>query len=177
MSQSVLDVDEDFFARNPSKGSGPAKSVHVPDSLRGSTHRLAFPPSYVVVGVYRLLSDKALFLPVWEKCRNGFLRGIAVGGVWVRTICVSKTVTLIEWLTLSYSQSFLTFSIQRGLIKTFWLKYVDIVHYTSFVPYGCLILQFPKCRWPRERHRPRVEAAIRHPNMFAFSPFLIHFHG
>jgi len=109
MSQSVLDINEDFFARDPSKGSGPPKNVHVPDSLRGSTHRLAFPPSYVVVGVYRLLTDKTLFLPVWDKCRNGFLRGVAVGSVW----------------------SFLTFSIQRGFIKTFWLNSPNVVGYAN----------------------------------------------
>jgi hypothetical protein len=71
------------FARSPSKGSGPPKSVGAPDSLRRSTLRLGFPPSYVIVGVYRLLSDKALFLPVWYLCRSGFLKGAAVGGVWV----------------------------------------------------------------------------------------------
>ncbi|KAH9957835.1 hypothetical protein BC827DRAFT_1137325 [Russula dissimulans] len=109
MSQSVLDINQDFFARDPSESSGPPKNVHVPDSLRSSTHRLPFPPSYVVVGVYRLLSDKALFLPVWEKCRSGFLRGVAVGGVW----------------------SFLTFSIQRGFIKTFWINSPNVVGYAN----------------------------------------------
>jgi hypothetical protein len=84
MSQSVLDVDENFFARNPSEGSGPAKNMDIPDSLQSATRRLSFPPSYVVVGVYRLLSDKALFSPVWQGCRSGFLRSAAIGGVWVR---------------------------------------------------------------------------------------------
>ena len=83
MSQSVLDIDETFFTRSPSEGSGPPKNVDIPDSLQSATQRLRFPPSYVVVGVYRLLSDKALFSPVWKKCRSGFLRSAAVCGVWV----------------------------------------------------------------------------------------------
>ncbi len=83
MSQSVLDIDENFFMRSPSEGSGPSKNVNIPDSLQRATQRLGFPLTYVVVGVYRLVSDKALFSPVWRSCRSGFLRGIAVGGVWV----------------------------------------------------------------------------------------------
>jgi len=82
MSQSVLD-SEKIFARDPSEGSGPRKSVDVPDSLQSATLRLCFTPSYVIVGVYRLLSDKALFLPVWNMCRRGLLRGVIVGSVWV----------------------------------------------------------------------------------------------
>lgn len=83
MSQSVLQVDDKFFERTPSEGSGPPKNENVPDTLHRAALRLEFPPSYVVVGAYRLLSDKSLFVPMWQKCRNGFLRGIAVGGVWV----------------------------------------------------------------------------------------------
>jgi hypothetical protein len=83
MSQSVLDVDENFFTRSPSEGSGPSKNVKIPDSLQRATQRLGFPPSYVVVGVYRLVFDKALFSPVWQRCRSGFMKGAAVGGVWV----------------------------------------------------------------------------------------------
>jgi hypothetical protein len=95
MSQSVhrLDIDETFFMRSPSEGSGPSKDVDVPESLQRATQRLGFPPSYVVVGVYRLVSDKALFSPVWQGCRSGFLRGVAVGSVWV------PVATLIWQLT------------------------------------------------------------------------------
>lgn len=83
MSESVLN-SEKIFLRDPSEGSGPGpqRSVDVPDSLQSATLRLCFTPSYVIVGVYRLLSDKALFIPVWNMCRRGFLRGITVGGVW-----------------------------------------------------------------------------------------------
>jgi hypothetical protein len=84
MSQSVLDIDETFFMHSPSMGSGPPKNVDIPDSLRSATQRLGFPPSYVVVGVYRLLLDKALFSPVWQNCRSGFWKSVVVGSVWVR---------------------------------------------------------------------------------------------
>ncbi len=83
MSRSVLDTDENVFMRNPSEGSGPPKNVDIPNSLQRATLRLGFPPSYVIVGVYRLLSDKALFSPVWQRCRSGFLGGAAIGSVWV----------------------------------------------------------------------------------------------
>jgi len=79
----VLDIDEKNFMRSLSEGSGPSKDVKIPDSLQRSTQRLRFPPSYVVVGIYRLCFDKALFSPVWQRCRSGFMRGVAVGGVWV----------------------------------------------------------------------------------------------
>jgi len=108
MSQFVLD-SKNIFAHDPSEGSGPPRSVDVPDSLQSATLRLCFTPSYVIVGVYRLLSDEALFLPVWNMCRRGFLRGIAVGSVW----------------------SFLTFSVQRGLVRTFWLNSPRVVGHSN----------------------------------------------
>ena len=55
----------------------------VPEHLRAATSRLQFPPSYVVVGFYRLLSDSKLRVPAWQKCKHGFARGVAVGLVWV----------------------------------------------------------------------------------------------
>ena len=45
--------------------------------------RLAFPPLYVIVGAYRLCTDKQMYIPVWDKCRHGFVRGMCVGAVWV----------------------------------------------------------------------------------------------
>jgi hypothetical protein len=59
-------------------------SPDVPQELARATQRLRFPPSYVVVGVYRLFTDKSLYIPVWNKCRQGTQRGLAVGAVWVR---------------------------------------------------------------------------------------------
>ena len=98
MSPSVLDINETFFMRSPSEGSGPTKDVDIPDSLQRATQRLGFPPSYVVVGVYRLVSDMALFSPVWQRCRSGFLRGAAIGSVWVLAaifdLAVNRTLTL-----------------------------------------------------------------------------------
>ena len=95
MSQSVLDIDETFFMRSPSEGSGPPKDVEIPNSLQSATQRLGFPPSYVVVGIYRLLSDKALFSPVWQRCRSGFLRSAAVGIVWVRGHNIKLVVNIM----------------------------------------------------------------------------------
>ncbi|KAM5539462.1 hypothetical protein V8D89_006914 [Ganoderma adspersum] len=69
------------------KGSTPIPSPYaaeenIPANLRRATHRLQFPPSYVVVGFYRLLSDPKLRVPAWNKCKHGFMRGAAVGLVW-----------------------------------------------------------------------------------------------
>ncbi|KAH9984088.1 hypothetical protein BJV74DRAFT_776338 [Russula compacta] len=102
-------MDKYSSIRDQSEGSGPPKDVGLPDSLRSATRRLRFPPSYVVVGVYRLLSDKALFFPAWQKCRSGFLKGIAVGSIW----------------------SFLTFSVQRGLIRTFWINSPNVIGHAN----------------------------------------------
>ena len=83
MSKSVLEVDDKFFERNPSEGSGPPRNENIPGSLQHAALRLEFSPSYIIVGAYRLLSDRSLLVPIWQKCRNGFVRGVAVGGVWV----------------------------------------------------------------------------------------------
>ena len=56
----------------------------VPPTLARAAKRLQFPPSYVVVGAYRLITDKALYVPAWEKCQHGTQRGLTVGLVWVR---------------------------------------------------------------------------------------------
>lgn len=56
----------------------------VPEGLRRATQRLQFPPSYVVVGVYRLFTDKTLSVPAWDKCRHGAVRGATVALTWVR---------------------------------------------------------------------------------------------
>ena len=55
----------------------------VPESLRRATSRLQFPPSYVVVGFYRLVTDSKLRVPAWQKCKHGFVRGASVGLIWV----------------------------------------------------------------------------------------------
>ncbi|KAG5651400.1 hypothetical protein H0H81_008758 [Sphagnurus paluster] len=59
------------------------KLEHIPDSLIRASLRLQFPPTYVVIGVYRLFTDKRLYEPAWQKCRNGTRRGLSVGAAWV----------------------------------------------------------------------------------------------
>ncbi|KLO15809.1 hypothetical protein SCHPADRAFT_902038 [Schizopora paradoxa] len=66
-------------------------------SRRVREDRLAFPPIYVVVGAYRLLSDPNLRVPAWKKCQHGVLRGAAVGLGW----------------------AFFTFEIQKKFIEVF----------------------------------------------------------
>ena len=76
------------------KGDTPspyAEDENIPLSLRRATHRMQFPPSYVVVGFYRLLTDPQLRVPAWKKCEHGFMRGAAVGLVWVSLILLVRT--------------------------------------------------------------------------------------
>ncbi|KAJ2930310.1 hypothetical protein H1R20_g6757, partial [Candolleomyces eurysporus] len=58
---------------------------------------MEFPPSYVLVGIYRLFTDKGVYKPAWDKCKHGARRGAIVGLVWVA----------------------LTFSLQEKFIKVF----------------------------------------------------------
>ncbi|KAG7088851.1 hypothetical protein E1B28_012805 [Marasmius oreades] len=72
-------------------------AIPVPDNLIRATNRLQFPPSYVVVGVYRLCTDRNLYAPTWQKCKHGTVRGAVVGTVW----------------------TFFTFGIQKKFIEVF----------------------------------------------------------
>ncbi|KAI0826830.1 hypothetical protein BC628DRAFT_1502659 [Trametes gibbosa] len=54
----------------------------VPSNLRRATSRLQFPPSYVLVGFYRLVTDRNLYVPAWQKCKHGLIRGATVAVVW-----------------------------------------------------------------------------------------------
>ncbi|KAF4563338.1 hypothetical protein EYR40_006939 [Pleurotus pulmonarius] len=64
---------------------------NVPKSLKSATMRMKFPPSYVIVGVYRLCTDKLLYKPAWDKCRHGARRGIIAGLIWaIMTYRVQK---------------------------------------------------------------------------------------
>lgn len=58
----------------------------IPTQLARASRRLGFPPSYVVVGAYRLLSDKTLLKPSWDKCKHAARRGAIVGAIWVSTV-------------------------------------------------------------------------------------------
>ncbi|KAF9553374.1 hypothetical protein CPC08DRAFT_713792 [Agrocybe pediades] len=71
--------------------------LDVPEPLQRATLRMTFPPSYVLVGVYRLFTDRLLWQPAWDKCRHAVRRGAIVGAIW----------------------TFLTFSIQRTFIRVF----------------------------------------------------------
>ncbi|GLB43805.1 hypothetical protein LshimejAT787_1403170 [Lyophyllum shimeji] len=83
--------------------SGPGEKhllENVPPTLVHATLRLQFPPTYVIVGVYRLFTDKLLYVPAWDKCRHATRRGAIVGAIWAA----------------------LTFSIQRKFIQIFLAK-------------------------------------------------------
>ncbi|KIP05074.1 hypothetical protein PHLGIDRAFT_19813 [Phlebiopsis gigantea 11061_1 CR5-6] len=75
-------------------------SDNVPDNLRAATSRLQFPPSYAVVGIYRLFTDKRIALPVWQKCKHGLVRGVSVALVW----------------------TVVTFKLQRVFVELFLIK-------------------------------------------------------
>lgn len=63
--------------------------------------RLAFPPIYVLVGAYRLATDKNLYVPAWQKCKHGVVRGMVVGGIWVRAFLREQACRLADWSLLS----------------------------------------------------------------------------
>ncbi|KAJ7503046.1 hypothetical protein B0H11DRAFT_1987586 [Mycena galericulata] len=94
MSSSGPEAQDALFVAQP---SGMDPTYHVPPSLVRATSRLQFPPTYVIVGVYRLFSDKHLYVPAWQKCQHGVQRGAIVGLIW----------------------SFLTFGVQKKFIEIF----------------------------------------------------------
>ena len=55
---------------------------NVPPGLTRAAMRLEFPPSYILVGVYRLFTDKNLYKPAWDKCKHAARRGAIVGAIW-----------------------------------------------------------------------------------------------
>jgi len=61
--------------------------------------RLDFSPSYILVGVYRLSTDASLRVPVWQKCKHGFVRGLLVGLVWVSV--AATTIDDRQWTVFS----------------------------------------------------------------------------
>ncbi|KAG8219224.1 hypothetical protein J3R82DRAFT_60 [Butyriboletus roseoflavus] len=84
----------------------------VPANLQRATRRLNFPPSYVVVGVYRLCTDKSLYKPAWDKCKHGVQRGLIVGFVWVGLGIHSH-----ERLPDAFPKACLTYRIQKHIIR------------------------------------------------------------
>jgi len=77
-----------------------AAQPQLPPNLARAALRLEFPPSYVLVGVYRLFTDKKLYGPAWDKCKHATSRGAIVGGIW----------------------AFFTFAIQKEFIELFLLN-------------------------------------------------------
>jgi hypothetical protein len=57
-----------------------------PPELERASRRLQFSPSYVIVGIYRLVTDKSLYGPAWDKCKHGTQRGLVAGFLWVRVL-------------------------------------------------------------------------------------------
>ncbi|KAL4248392.1 EI24 domain-containing protein [Abortiporus biennis] len=97
-SPNAVQIPGEFGSESPKSHS--ELSAILPPELRASTTRLNFPPSYVVVGVYRLFTDKSLYIPAWKKCEHGFVRGATIGLVWAVT----------------------TFKIQRKFVELFLIK-------------------------------------------------------
>lgn len=69
--------------------------------------RLEFPPSYVVVGAYRLISDGSLRGPIWKKCKHGVARGGAVGLGWVSVLLLFMRVIGVDVVVCYESSDFI----------------------------------------------------------------------
>ncbi|EGN93576.1 hypothetical protein SERLA73DRAFT_23835, partial [Serpula lacrymans var. lacrymans S7.3] len=91
-------------------------SEHIPPALARASLRLRFPPAYVVVGVYRLFTDKSLYAPAWDKCRHGASRGLIVGFVW--TLLTYGIQKRIIKAALSNPSSIFSFSYLTQLSQT-----------------------------------------------------------
>jgi len=89
MTPSVSDFEgqDALFEKHETK--------YVPPELSRATVRMELPPSYVVVGAYRLLTDQKLLKPTWDKCRHAARRGAIVGGIWVRYLTIPGCFHLI----------------------------------------------------------------------------------
>ncbi|KAF7315517.1 hypothetical protein MIND_00067000 [Mycena indigotica] len=93
------------------------KSEPVPSSLTRANTRLQFPPSYVVVGCYRLFTDKLLYVPAWKKCQHGTQRGAVVGLIW----------------------AFLTFGLQKKFIEVFLANSPRVTGLSTDTVFGCKV--------------------------------------
>ncbi|KAG8946346.1 hypothetical protein FRC04_011892 [Tulasnella sp. 424] len=78
---------------------------------------LKFTPAYCIVGIYRLITDKNVRKPVWDKCKHGLVRGAAVAGVW----------------------TFFTYSIQHTIVKYWLLKTPRFSSMSEYTIYGYTI--------------------------------------
>ncbi|KAJ4474285.1 hypothetical protein J3R30DRAFT_3507305 [Lentinula aciculospora] len=90
------------------------RDADLPERLKRASYRLQYPPSYALVGVYRLCTDKNLYIPVWQKCQHGTVRGAAVGLVW----------------------AFFTFGIQKKFIEVFLANSPKVTGLTTDTVFG-----------------------------------------
>ncbi|KAJ3991897.1 hypothetical protein F5050DRAFT_1791706 [Lentinula boryana] len=81
-AQNSLSKSDKSLTENNKNNNNILHKSDLPDHLASSSQRLQFPPSYALVGIYRLCTDKNLYIPVWQKCQHGTARGAAVGLVW-----------------------------------------------------------------------------------------------
>ncbi|KAF6753174.1 hypothetical protein DFP72DRAFT_902106 [Ephemerocybe angulata] len=99
-SLEAFEKQDSLFEARPRNIEGIPPSLRpddIPETLKRAALRLELPPSYALVGVYRLFTDRNLWKPTWDKCKHGVARGVLVGAVW----------------------AVLTFGIQERFIRTF----------------------------------------------------------
>ncbi|KAK2462459.1 hypothetical protein APHAL10511_005429 [Amanita phalloides] len=80
MSMSTAESQDALFHEDSSPNT--SHLHHVPLELSRASLRLRNPPSYVFVGIYRLCTDRNLYVQVWDKCRHATRRGLVVGAIW-----------------------------------------------------------------------------------------------
>ncbi|KII93002.1 hypothetical protein PLICRDRAFT_35170 [Plicaturopsis crispa FD-325 SS-3] len=99
---SSISTEDGQIARTESLFAAEKAASAVPPTLARAAQRLEFPPSYVVVGAYRLFTDRAMYVPAWDKCRHATRRGLIVAAIWaissyklqkvfIKTFLVSST--------------------------------------------------------------------------------------
>jgi len=77
LSSAGPEAQDDLFDKST------VQHLNVPPTLQRAALRMSFPPSYVLVGVYRLFTDRLLWQPAWDKCKHAVRRGAIAGAVWV----------------------------------------------------------------------------------------------
>jgi hypothetical protein len=80
--QNIMSITVNPEAQDALFQKDTAERPSLPPNLTRAALRLEFPPSYVLVGVYRFFTDKNLYGPAWDKCKHGTRRGAIVGTIW-----------------------------------------------------------------------------------------------
>ncbi|KAG6827571.1 hypothetical protein H0H92_011264 [Tricholoma furcatifolium] len=109
------------------------KLENVPQPLVRANLRLQFPPTYVLVGVYRFFTDKSLYIPAWDKCRHAARRGVIAGAIWANAavLLVGSQVTniirffLARNLNIARARVWDQTVASRGKGPDFWQPYVE----------------------------------------------------